>query len=245
MRKRPIVITGANGGLGSSLVKHLWNEGWQVIGTYRTSCERIKREFPDDLDHTNRKVAEFHNVHLLNESKVDEFAGLVIARYGAPWAIINLAGGSTNSMSWKMTATQFRDVLDQNLVTTFNVCKAFIPAMRDTGSGRIINASSVVGFTGVVGASHYAAAKAGIVGLTKSLALELAPKVSVNALAMGYFNVGLIEDVSPEIQKLVIDKTPAKRLGETKELNALVSFLLKEESAFITGQALHINGGLL
>ena len=116
--------------------------------------------------------------------------------------------------------------------------------MRENKFGRIVNFSSIVGFTGMAGASHYASAKAGLIGLTKSLALELAPKgITVNAIALGYFNAGLIEDVSTDLQNEIKKKIPMGRFGEKQDIGPAIEYLISPESQFYTGQVMHLNGG--
>ncbi len=126
----------------------------------------------------------------------------------------------------------------------FLCSKHFIPKMRECGEGRIINFSSVTAFTGIPGASHYAAAKAGLVGFTKSLALELAnKKITANAIALGYFGTGLIDSVPEHLQAEIKTKIPLNRFGDASDVGSTVEFLLSDSAAFMTGQVLHLNGG--
>ena len=143
-----------------------------------------------------------------------------------------------------MTKDDFMRVVEDSLLTTFLCSKTFIPDMRESKYGRIINFSSIVGSTGMPGASHYAAAKAGVMGFSKSLSLELANKnITVNALALGYFNAGLIDSVSKDLQAEIIKKIPANRFGEEQDIGAAVKYLLSPEAQFLTGQVIHLNGG--
>jgi NAD(P)-dependent dehydrogenase (short-subunit alcohol dehydrogenase family) len=147
-------------------------------------------------------------------------------------------------MSWKLSLADFNAVLQANLVSTFLATRAFLPGMREQGGGRIINVSSIVGHTGVAGASHYCAAKAGIDGFTRAVALECASrKVTVNALALGYFDKGIITEVPAEILEVIKGQIPFKRLGSASELQPLVAYLLSPAAEFMTGQVLHLNGG--
>lgn len=249
---RPIVIvTGANGGLGIEVVKHLWYKEWNVITTYRNNDDKLRafaKEIDDDTTAARSSSALTNasfKVHLTDPVEINAFAEKVLKLYGTPWAVINLAGSSSNAMSWKLDPDEFTMILNENLMSTFLVNRAFTPSMRTAGQGRIINTSSIVGETGIAGASHYAAAKAGIIGLTKSLALELAPKnITVNALGLGYFDVGLINDVPRSMIDAIIEKTPLKRLGTASDLAPTIQFLLSAGSSFITGQTININGGL-
>lgn len=240
---RPILVTGAGGGIGSALVDHLLSHGYPcVMGQYKTRSDKLEAVLTKhDLD----PIRHSFSGNMAADDDVGRLYDRFQREFGAPWGIINLAGASFNGMSWKTSSEQFMDTFEANVLTTFNVCKQFIPGMREANSGRIINASSIVGFTGAVGAASYCAAKAAVVGLTKSLALELAPKnITANVLGLGYFDCGLIEQVPPTMQEEIKARTPAKRFGNVDEIGGLVRFLLSDESAFTTGQVLHMNGGL-
>jgi 3-oxoacyl-[acyl-carrier protein] reductase len=182
---------------------------------------------------------------LTDEAQVARMHSEIGEKHGPIYGLINVAGASSNAMSWKMSRSQFQQVIDDNLLTTFLCCRQFIPEMREQGRGRIVNISSVVAYTGVAGASHYCAAKAGMVGLTKSLALELAPRhVVVSALALGYFDYGLIHSIPPEQRERIRTGIPAARFGNCKELGGMMQFLLDESGAYSSGQVYHLNGGL-
>ena len=158
--------------------------------------------------------------------------------------LINVAGASTNSMSWKMSKKDFMDIFEANVLSAFLCSKAVVPQMREMQFGRIINFSSIVGSTGVVGAAHYSAAKAALIGLTKSMALELASKkITVNAVALGYFNAGLIESVPENIRTQIRGNIPMNRFGEEDDIGSAIQYLISNEASFLTGQTLHLNGG--
>lgn len=181
---------------------------------------------------------------LTSESDIQKMKEFSI-KFGKVFGLINVAGASTNSMSWKMSKDDFLQVVNANLLSSFLCSKAFIPEMRAEGVGRIINFSSVVAFTGTIGSAHYCAAKAGIVGLSKALSLELASKnITVNTIALGYFDRGLINDVPSVMQEEIKDRTPMKRFGDADEIGSLVNYILDKNTGFVTGQVFHINGGL-
>ncbi len=236
------LITGSNGGMGSNLVGYLLESGDRnIVCHYRGSGDRVRKVLE-----ANGMDVERHLVHadLTNEDEVRALHEEVQQRFGCVWGIVNLAGASTNAVSWKLSVADFRRVLDANLLTTFLTVREFIPEMRAAGRGRIINISSVVAHVGAFGASHYAAAKSAVLGLTRSLAIELVSKnITVNALSLGYFEYGMINDVpGPELEQ-IRSRIPMNRLGRVNELGGMIRFLLNEDSSYVTGQSIHINGG--
>ncbi len=242
MTGKMILITGANGGIGQYVARHLLSHGERnVVLHYRSANDKVLhllKEF--DLDPTVHAV----QADLLDEVAVTRIAGELKERFGGVDRLVNVAGSSSNGMSWKLPTAEFVRILNDNLVTAFICCRAFMPGMRENGFGRIINFSSIVGSTGMPGAAHYAAAKAGLGGLTKSLALELASKgITVNAVALGYFNAGLIDTVPPDLREDIKGRIPMRRFGEEQDVGALVTYLLGRDAGFLTGQVLHVNGG--
>lgn len=242
--KKNILITGAGGGLGCALVNDLLSiDEFSIVCQYRSNSLELKNVFEKhDISFDSRcfyaELTDDLSVNMLKHNVNTVFSNQL-------YAIINLAGGSTNCMSWKMTSKEFKQIVDTNLLSAFNVCNAFTPNLRNQYYGRIINISSVVANIGTIGAVHYCAAKAGIEGLTKSLALELANKnITVNALELGYFNHGLIHQLSDELKNTIKEKTPLKRFGTNSEFTGIVKFLLSDESSFITGQVIGVNGGI-
>jgi 3-oxoacyl-[acyl-carrier protein] reductase len=237
-----ILITGTNGGVGQFIAHYLLSQGERnIVCHYRSENERVQsllKKF--DLDPAKHSI----QADLIDETSVLNMANTIKEKSGHINRLVNVAGSSSNAMSWKMTKVDFMKVIEDSLLTTFLCSKAFIPDMRESKFGRIINFSSIVGFSGMPGASHYAAAKAGLVGFTKSLSLELANKnITVNALALGYFNAGLIDSVSKDLQTEIIKKIPANRFGEEQDVGSAVKFLLSDEAQFLTGQVIHLNGG--
>lgn len=246
-KDKVVLVTGAGGELGCELVKNLLDEGYTVVSQYRSRSLDLFEVYGEHYLDAGRWC---HQADLTNEAGVqrmhDRMQTSVLNSLGSVWGVVNLAGASrSNGMSWKLTREQFSEALETNLVSMFLMCKQLIPDMRAGNSGRIINVSSIVGFSGVAGASHYAAAKAGVVGFTKSLALELANKnITANTLALGYFDKGIIDQVPGNIQDMIKAKSPINRFGKSEELVGAVKYLLSDPSAFYTGQTLHLNGGL-
>jgi NAD(P)-dependent dehydrogenase (short-subunit alcohol dehydrogenase family) len=238
-----VLITGASGGIGVALCDYLLRAGRRnLVCHYHSQSSEIGEVLRKyGLDPEERLV----QADLRDEAQVAAMRTRIEERLGPVYGLVNLVGGSTNAMSWKLSAAQFRDTLDLNLTTTFLTCKEFIPGMRERGAGRIVNISSVVAFSGAAGASHYGAAKAAIVGFTRSLALELIPKnVVASVVALGYFQHGLIHSIPENIQAEIRARIPARRFGTGGEVGALVDFLLGSGGAYSSGQVYHLNGGL-
>jgi NAD(P)-dependent dehydrogenase (short-subunit alcohol dehydrogenase family) len=225
-----VVITGVSGGLGSYLADAL-SEDHFVIGTYY-SRNPMYMNAPMD----------FVQVDVCSSTSVAAFAK-TIEGYN-DLALINLAGVSEDAMAHKMPDGLWDSVMDVNLRGTFLMCKALLPYMRENGWGRIINVSSVVGQMGVPGTAAYSASKAGVLGLTRTLAIENATKgITVNALALGYFNAGMLRALPLEVREHIREAIPMKRFGSPLNIELAVHFLLKAD--YITGATININGGLL
>ena len=240
---RPILLTGANGGVGLALADHLLGGGVEnLICQYRSNGETLfemVRRHGVDPEHCCIRA------DLGDEAQVQALGDTIEERFGAIWGLVNLAGSTSNGVSWKLSLQDFRAVLSDSLITTFLTCRRFIPMMRDARGGRIVNVSSVVAFTGVAGASHYGAAKAGVVGYTKSIARELESRqVTANVLALGYYDYGMMYTIPAKIREEIRASIPVGRLGTAAEIGGILAFLLSDEGAYTTGQILHVNGGL-
>lgn len=237
-----ILITGANGGIGQYILRYLLIHGERdVLCHYRQGHEHVCSTLEEfGLDPSSHA----YMADLTDEASVQAMANRMMDEHGFVSRIVNVAGSSSNGMSWKLTKQDFMQALENNLLSSFLCSKAFIPAMRENRFGRIVNFSSVVGFTGIAGASHYAAAKAGLVGFTKSLALELAGRgITANAIALGYFDTGLIKSVSEPLQVEIRSRIPVGRFGNLQDVGSAVNYLISAESCFMTGQVVHLNGG--
>lgn len=239
---RYTLVTGASGGIGLELVKYFLQHGEDKIAChYHTSADKLAETLAAGGLDPQRHLFQ---ADLTSETDVRNMRAAIHDRFGTLWGLVNLAGRSSNSMMWKLTLADFRDVLEGNVVTTFLTCREFVPEMRDAGGGRIVNISSVVASIGAVGAAHYGAAKAAVSGLTRSMALEVANKnITVNTVSLGYFEHGMIALVPPDILARIKTGIPLARLGKGSEVASLIFYLLGEESAFVTGQTLHANGG--
>lgn len=236
-----ILVTGANGGVAQHVLRHLLAHGHpNVVAHYRSGRDALDTTLEaHGLDGSRAFQAD-----LSDEASVTAMRDAITSVHGPVHALVNVAGSSSNGMSWKLAHGDVVRVLHDNLLSTILCCKAFLPAMREAGAGRIVNFSSIVGATGVAGASHYAAAKAGIVGYTKSVAQEVANRgITVNALALGYFDTGLINSVPPPLQDEIRGRIPLGRFGTQSDVGAAVAYLVSPGAGFLTGQVIHLNGG--
>ena len=235
MEKKKILITGASGGMGTALTKWFLQEGYHLLLHYFDHVPQT----PESENVTH------HRADLRDSDQIDQMMDEIANLFGGVDVLINNAGISRSGMSWKISEDDWKDTMEVNLNAPFRLSQGVIPSMRSKKYGRIINISSVVAQTGNVGTAAYAASKAGLIGLTKTLSKELAASgISVNALALGYFETGMIADVPLDQQAQIIQGIPAGRLGSTDTVCKSVEWLLSDEAAYVTGQVINLNGGL-
>jgi NAD(P)-dependent dehydrogenase (short-subunit alcohol dehydrogenase family) len=238
------LVTGALGGLGTAIVDRLLDDGDEVV-----VCDRRAEDLPAWLESfapEKRPRIEFHPVDLTKESQVDDLKRVLAEeRVHVDW-LVNNAGIQGAAAVWKMDSKTWERVLRVNLFGTFYMTRAFSHAMVERGFGRIVNFASVYAYHPGPGQSPYAAAKAGIIGYTHSTALDLAPHgVTVNVIAPGLiWHDRLRGVVAEEIFDKMKSQIPAGRAGRPAEIAHVVAFLLSEQSSYITGQTIHVNGGL-
>lgn len=232
--KRTMLIMGASGGLGKHLTEFFGNEELNLALHYHSNK-------PTNIPNG----AKTYQADIRDEKEIERMIKEVNADFGGVDILINNAGISKSEISWKATEDAWNDTMAINLSGPFFVAKHVLPHMRQSGFGRIIFMSSIVAQTGFVGASAYGASKAALIGLTKSMSKELANKgVTVNAIALGYFNAGMINDVPDELQQELIQNIPANSLGDPQQLAALMNYLISDKASYLTGQTLNLNGGL-
>ncbi|AIL13023.1 acetoacetyl-CoA reductase [Candidatus Paracaedimonas acanthamoebae] len=231
------IVTGGTRGIGASISQALMKAGYRVAATYQAddiAAETFRRStnvavFRWDVSHHDDCIKGIQTVQ---------------QQLGNIDVLINNAGITSDSMFHKSTAQDWTKVLNTNLVSCFNMAHAVIGGMRERNYGRIINISSINGQKGQLGQTNYAAAKAGIIGFTKALALENARKnITVNAIAPGYIATDMVKAVPQEALDKIVAQIPVGRLGEPEEIARAVVFLAAEEAGFITGSTLSINGG--
>lgn len=236
------LVTGASRGIGKTIAQNLAKAGYQVVGTATTtagaqSISEVLAEFGSG--HQGRVLNIADNEQLQTELSA------ILAELGTPKVIVNNAGITRDNLFLRMKDDEWQDVIDTNLSGVYRVCKALIKPLVKARAGRIINISSVIATTGNAGQVNYSAAKAGLEGLTRALAQEIASRnVTVNAVAPGFIATDMTE-VLPEAQKeSILASIPMKRMGTTEEIAATVAFLASDGAAYITGQTIHVNGGM-
>ncbi|MDR2361942.1 MAG: 3-oxoacyl-ACP reductase FabG [Prevotellaceae bacterium] len=236
------IITGAADGIGKATAIRFAAEGAVVI---LWDLNKEKGEATAAEITTAGREALFMKVNTAIYAEVEAATKQVVARYGKVEILINNAGITRDATIKKMTPECWQQVIDVNLTGVFNCAKCAAEAMIENGWGRIVNASSVVALYGNFGQTNYVAAKAGLIGMTKTLAKELGRKgITVNAVAPGFIATEMVKKMPPEVLKTMEDKVPVKRLGRPEEVAALYAFLAGEEAAYINGATLSIDGGI-
>jgi len=237
-----VAVTGAAQGLGAAMALRFLQDGAEGVVLLDLKWEGLKATAARLDPAGTRTMAVLCNV--ADHQSVEEAFGLIIARFGRVDILINNAGITRDSMSHKMTVEQFDPVVQVSLNGAFYCVQQVISGMRERSWGRIISLSSLAA-GGNIGQANYSAAKAGIIGLTKTLALELAPNnITVNCVAPGMINTDIIKSVPEKQMEVFLKSIPMHRVGEPEEVANLVAFLASDESAYITGQCIKITGGL-
>ena len=234
MEQKVILITGATGGLGTAMVKHFEQQNVRLaLHTFQQDPFEVACEHA------------WFKADLRDARQIETLCASVIANFGRIDVLINNAGISRNGMSWKLSQADFDEVIAVNLTAPFGMIKGCLPTMRIQNSGRIISISSVVAQTGMPGTVAYAASKAGLLGITKTVAKETATSgITVNALALGYFDQGMISDLTEEQQQAIIQLIPQQKLGSTEAIMGTLDWIISDNSSYVTGQTISINGGL-
>ncbi len=233
---RKIVLTGASGGLGLVIAENLLDEGYFVhlIGNKNTS----------KLQELHSKFPTASKVHSVDFSKMSDFAQLV-NEIGQIDGLVHALGVSSAGMSWKITSDEWNRVMHLNLTVPFQLTQAFTPQLRANKFGRIIFFSSIVAQKGFIGTSTYASSKSALIGLTRTLSVELINSgITVNCIAPGYMDKGMIEEVTDEYLREILVLIPSKKLGDSTNIAHTVSYLLNENASYVTGQIINVNGGM-
>lgn len=238
------VVTGGSRGIGKAVAERLASEGAVVIINYNGSCECAKKVKQGILDKGGK--AEILQCDVSEFAACESFIKEIIGTYGRIDILVNNAGITRDELVMRMSEKDFDDVISTNLKGTFHCIRFASRHMMKQRQGRIINMSSVVGVTGNAGQANYAASKAGVIGLTKSVARELASRnITVNAIAPGFIETEMTEVLPEKIKEEIKGNIPFGTLGKPEDVAAAVMFLASEEAGYITGQVLHVDGGMV
>ena len=238
------VVTGGIGGIGTAICRKLSENCREVIATYISAEEELARGWKRDMADLGHSV-EIFECNVADFESCNHFAQLVKERTGHVDILVNGAGITRDALLKKMDQEQWHAVIDTNLDSVFNVTRNFIEVMLENNYGRIINISSVNGQKGQFGQTNYATAKAGLIGFSRSLALELAGKgITVNCICPGYVGTPMVESIRQDILDSIVSQIPVGRLATPDEIADAVAFLADRNSAYITGTELAVNGGL-
>ncbi len=238
LKNKKVLITGASGGIGGALVKKFISLNSKVLGTGTNSekLEKLKKEFSEI------KIKKFDiSAHSLIEKFIDE----VYEELGGLDVLVNNAGLNRDNLSLRMKDEEWQKVIDVNLSSTFLLTKYAIKKMLKNNSGRVINITSIVGHTGNIGQSNYAASKAGIIGMSKSLSIEYAKKnITINCVSPGFIVSEMTSKIPEKIKTILLSKIPMGKMGSGDDVSNCVAFLSSDEAAYITGETIHVNGGM-
>jgi len=236
------LVTGASRGIGRAIAEQLASQGYTVIGT--ATSDGGASQISDYLSALGNPGCGMQ----LNVTSDDSVATVIKAigsEFGAPLVLVNNAGITRDNILLRMKAEEWSDVLETNLSALYRVTKACLRGMTKARWGRVVNITSVVGSMGNMGQSNYAATKAGAEGFSRSLARELGSRsITVNCVAPGFIDTDMTRELSQEQRQLMLNQIPLSRLGESTEIAALVGFLCSDLAGYITGETVHINGGM-
>ena len=242
--RRVALITGATRGIGKEIALELAQNGFDIAVNYRSmqdGMEDLKKEIE-----AKGVRCEFVGADVANFEQCESMVKETIEKFGKIDVLVNNAGITKDGLIMRMKKEDFEAVININLVGTFNVTRNVIPYMIKQKSGRIINVSSVVGVAGNAGQTNYSASKAGVIGFTKSLAKEVASRnILVNAIAPGFIDTDMTKVLSDAVKEGINAQIPLKRMGTPKEVAKVVNFLASEDSSYITGQVINIDGGMV
>ena len=237
-KNKKILITGATGGIGKALVKKFTSLEGNVLatGTKSEKLDLLKKEFPEI------NILKFD---ISEHSKIEEFIENVNSQLTSLDVVVNNAGITLDNLSLRMKNEEWQKVIDINLTSTFLLCKYAIKKMLKNKYGRIVNITSIVGHTGNIGQANYAASKSGMIGMTKSLAIEYAKKnITLNCVSPGFIQSNMTDKILESIKAVLTSKIPMSKLGSGEDVANTVAFLSSDAASYITGETIHVNGGM-
>jgi 3-oxoacyl-[acyl-carrier protein] reductase len=238
LENKNIIVTGASGGIGSSIVKKLSECGANILasGTKIEKLEELKNKY------TKIKILNFD---ISKSEKIEEFIENASKKLGGLDCIVNNAGVTQDNLAIRMSIEEWSKVININLTSTFLMSKFAIKKMLKNKKGKIINITSIVGHTGNLGQANYTASKAGIIAMSKSLAIEYAKKnINVNCISPGFIKTAMTDKIDDKFKEIIVSKIPSARLGEPEDIANAVKFLASNQSDYINGETLHVNGGM-
>jgi 3-oxoacyl-[acyl-carrier protein] reductase len=239
LEKKNIIVTGASGGIGNAIIKRLYEAGANILasGTRIEKLEEIKKNFE------GIKILKFD---ISQSDKIEEFIENATSELGGSLdGIVNNAGITQDNLAIRMNLEEWQKVININLTSTFLMSKFAIKKMLKNKSGKIVNITSVVGHTGNLGQANYTASKAGIVAMSKSLAIEYAKKnININCISPGFIKTAMTDKIDEKFKEVIVSKIPSARLGEPDDIANAVLFLSSDQSNYINGETLHVNGGM-
>ncbi len=236
-------ITGGTRGIGKKIAITLAKDGYDIAINYRKENDDLEN-IKNEIEKTNAKFLAVKG-DVTDIDSTQQMVNDIIKEYGKIDVLVNNAGITKDTLLVRMKKEEFEDVIDVNLIGTFNITKNVIPYMIKQRKGRIINISSVVGISGNAGQTNYSASKAGIIGFTKSLAKEVGSRnILVNAVAPGFIETQMTDILKDEVKEEISKKIPLKRMGTVDDVANVVKFLTSEDSSYITGQVIQVDGGM-
>ena len=242
MQDKVALVTGASRGIGAAIAMGLGEKGATVIGTATSEAgaEKISARFAEQGVKGKGMVLD-----VASQESIDTLMAAVRDEFGAPLILVNNAGITKDNILMRMKDDEWFDVIDTNLNSIYRLSKACLRGMTKARWGRIINISSVVGAMGNAGQTNYCATKAGVGGFTRSLAKELGPRnITVNAVSPGFIDTDMTKELPDASRDQILSQVPLGRLGQPEEISAVVDFLAGDSGAYITGENIHVNGGM-
>ena len=237
-KNKKILITGATGGIGNELVKKFDFLGGTILatGTKNEKLDLLKKNYP------NIKIRKFD---ISSHDRIEEFIEEASLELGGLDVLVNNAGINADNLSLRMKDEEWKKVIDVNLSSTFLLSKNAIKKMLKAKYGRIVNITSIVGHTGNLGQANYSAAKAGIIGMSKSLAIEYAKKnITVNCVSPGFIKSNMTMNIAEKVKLFLTSRIPIGKLGTGEDVSNCVAFLSSDQASYVTGETLHVNGGM-
>ena len=239
LKNKNIVVTGASGGIGNSIIEKLNQAEANIVacGTNIEKLDKLKNKF------TNIKILKFD---ISQNDKIEEFIDNATKALGGNLdCVVNNAGITQDNLAIRMSLEEWQKVININLTSTFLISKSAIKKMLKNKSGKIVNLTSVVGHTGNLGQANYTASKAGIIAMSKSLAIEYAKKnININCISPGFIKTAMTDKLDDKFKEAIISKIPSARLGDPDDIANAVLFMCSNQSDYINGETLHVNGGM-